>query len=163
MSDELCGAPTTKGGTCQNPADSCPWHNTDDPPENGRDSKLTKERQEAIAAMVEEGQSIEAAARANNVHPSNVYEWVNKGEAQEEGIYADFRERFTRAKGVREQNYFELIKELAREQGDHRFLMSMLKRRHPDSWDDTETGMDGTNITVTSDVVEVDESSIQQH
>jgi len=96
--------------------------------------------------MIEQGQSIEAAARANNIHPSNVYEWVAKGEEQEEGVYADFRERFTRAKGIREQNYFDLIRELAKEQGDHRFLMSMLKRRHPESWGETETGVEADTV-----------------
>jgi len=153
MSEDICGEPTADGSPCENPAcradGKCWMHTgTENRQDPGRDSKLTKERQEAIAAMIEDGHSIEAAARANNVHPSNVFEWVNKGEEQDEGIYAEFRERFTRAKGVREQEFVDLIKDLAREQGDHRFLMSMLKRRHPESWGDTETGVEADTLNI---------------
>lgn len=161
MSDKCGATDTADGEPCENPAcrsDGRCWMHTkaDEQADVGRDSKLTRDRQEAIAALIEEGQSIEAAARANNIHPSNVFEWVAKGEEQDEGIYAEFRERFTRAKGIREQNYFELIKELAREQGDHRFLMSMLKRRHPESWGDTETGVESDTIelNITEDVAD---------
>jgi len=132
MSDK-CGAETTDGTPCENPAESCPWHDVDKQPDNGRPTKLTKDRQEAIAAMIEEGHSIKASARENGVTPQAVYDWLDRGEAQEEGIYSDFFDRLTRARGVRERTYFELIKERAQEQGDHRFLMSMLKRRHPES------------------------------
>ena len=46
------------------------------------------------------------------------------------------------------------IIELAEENEDHRFLMSLMKQRYPDSWGDTETGVkaDTVKLEVSSDV-----------
>ncbi len=146
MSDKLCGAETTQGHPCQNPADSCPWHNTDNPPENGRNSKLSKEREERIAQAIEQGKSINSAARMVGITPQTVYNWLDRGQGQDEGLYADFFERITRAKGAGEDRYFQTVFELAKEQGDHRFLASLMKQRYPDSWDDTETGVEADTV-----------------
>ena len=162
--DELCGAETSKGGTCQNPADSCPWHNTDDPPENGRPSKLTHSVQEAIASDIERGRSMRSAARKQDLTPQTIMNWMQRGEADLEehkaNEYTDFFQRITRAKGYGEEWYMKTIIELAEENEDHRFLMSLMKQRYPDSWGETETGVEATEITVTSDVVEVTEGNI---
>jgi len=171
MSDDdadTCGYIKDNGEPCQLPAsrpDGRCHHHTeiDDQRANGgRDSKLTKEREEQIAQAIEQGKSINSASRMVGVTPQTVYNWLDRGEQQEEGLYADFFERITRAKGVGEDKYFSTIWELAKEQGDHRFLASLMKQRYPDAWDDTETGVDAADITVTSDVVEIDESSVTQ-
>jgi transposase len=151
MSDELCGAETTKGGKCQNKAESCPWHNTDDPPENGRDSKLSKEREEQIAQAIENGRSMTAAARMAGVSRNAVYSWIEKGEQQEEGIYADFHDRITRARGQGEEWYFQTAMRLAKENGDHRFIASLMKQRYPDSWQDAETGVEADTVEIVLD------------
>jgi len=148
MTDEICGAETTQDHPCQNPADSCPWHNTDSPPENGRDSKLTKEREEQIAQAIERGKSINSAARMAGITPQTVYNWLDRGEDESNTVYADFFERITRAKGYGEDKYFNVIWELAKEEGDHRFLASLMKQRYPDSWDDTETGVDANQVEI---------------
>jgi len=145
---ERCGAETTSGEPCQNPAESCPWHNVENPPDNGRDSKLTKQRQEEIATMIENGHSMTAAARANGVTKQTVMNWIGKGQEQDEGIYADFFDRYTRAKGIGEMNYLELIADMAEEQGDHRFLASLMKQRYPESWQDTDTGVDAEQVEI---------------
>ena len=156
--DELCGAETSKGGTCQNPADSCPWHNTDNPPENGRPSKLTHSVQEAIAADIEKGRSMRSAARKQDLTPQTIMNWMQRGEADLEenkaNEYTDFFQRITRAKGYGEEWYMKTIIELAEENEDHRFLMSLMKQRYPDSWGDTETGVeaDTVKLEVSSDV-----------
>lgn len=145
---EKCGAETTKGGTCQNDADSCPWHNTDNPPKNGRDSKLTKEREEKIAQAIENGRSMTAAARMAGVSRNTVYSWLEKGEDQEEGLYADFHDRIRRARGNGEDWYFSLAMQMAKENGDHRFIASLMKQRYPDSWGETETGVEGGTVNI---------------
>ena len=162
--EELCGAETSKGGTCQNPVESCPWHNTDNPPKNGRPSKLTHSVQEAIASDIERGRSMRSAARKQDLTPQTIMNWMQRGEADLEehkaNEYTDFFQRITRAKGYGEEWYMKTIIELAEENEDHRFLMSLMKQRYPDSWGETETGVEATEITVTSDVVEVTEGNI---
>jgi len=157
---ELCGAETTKGGTCQNDADSCPWHGTDDPPENGRDSKLSMERQEKIAQAIEAGKSMTIAARKAGVSRNTVYSWIEKGEDQDEGVYADFHDRIRRARGEGEDFYLSLALQMAKENGDHRFIASLMKQRYPDSWGETETGVEAPEIQVSSDVVEITEETL---
>ena len=147
-SDEICGAPTTKGHPCQNPAESCPWHNTDDPPENGRDTKLTKEREEQIAQAIERGKSMNSAARMAGITPQTVYNWLDRGEDETETVYASFFERITRAKGYGEDKYFNVIWEMAKDEGDHRFLASLMKQRYPDSWGETETGVEADTVNI---------------
>jgi len=152
--DDVCGSlNTTSGEPCQfSPGDSCPWHNTDNPPDNGRPSKLSYERQEKIATAIEQGKSLNSAARMAGVDPSTVYGWVDRGEAAieagKENEFADFYKRLTHAKGYGEDFYFGLALELARENGDHRFIASLMKQRYPDSWGDTETGVDADVVDV---------------
>ena len=150
MSDDVCGSTdTTTGEPCQfSPGDSCPWHDTDSPPDTGRDSKLTKSRQEAIATMIEDGHSVTAAARSNGVTKRTVMNWIGQGKEQDEGIYAEFFHRYTRARGEGEKTYLELIKDMAQEEGDHRFLASLMKQLYQDSWDETETGVEADNVTI---------------
>jgi len=149
---EKCGAETTSGEPCQNPADSCPWHNTENPPENGRPSKLTHAKQEAIAADIEQGRSMRSAARKQDLTPQTVMNWMQRGESDLEedkaNEYTDFFERITRAKGYGEEWYMQTIIELAQENEDHRFLMSLMKQRYPDSWGETETGVESDGVTI---------------
>ena len=122
-------------------------HTDVDEPDNiGRDSKLTKEREEQIASAIEDGKSMVSAARMAGVSPNAVYSWLEKGEEQEEGIYAMFHDRLTRAKGHGEDHYFNLAMELAKENGDHRFIASLMKQRYPDSWGETDTGVDADTV-----------------
>ncbi len=155
MTDDICGAETTQGHPCQNPAESCPWHNVEDPPKNGRDSKLTKEREEKIAQAIEKGKSMTIAARKAGISRNAVYSWIEKGEDQDEGIYADFHDRLMRARGHGEDFYLSLALNMAKENGDHRFIASLMKQRYPDSWGETDTGVDADTIKVSSEVVRV--------
>jgi len=152
MTDDLCGSTNTSSGDpCKwNIAKKgeCPFHNTDDPPENGRESKLSKEREEQIAQAIERGKSINSAARMAGITPQTVYNWLDRGEDEENTVYADFFERITRAKGFGEDKYFNVIWEMAKEEGDHRFLASLMKQRYPDSWGDTDTGVDADTVTI---------------
>jgi len=168
-STDVCGSTdTTSGEPCQfSPGDSCPWHNDDkETPDNGRPTKLSYDRQEKIATAIEAGKSLNSAARMAGVDPSTVYGWIDRGEAAKEdgkeNEFVDFYERLTRAKGYGEDFYFGLALELAKENEDHRFIASLMKQRYPDSWGETETGVEAAEINVDSEVVEITEDSISQ-
>jgi len=146
---DICGSTdTSSGDPCQfSPGDSCPWHNEDkETPDNGRDSKLTKEREENIAQAIENGRSMTAAARMASVSRNAVYSWIEKGETQDEGIYSDFHDRITRARGQGEEFYLRTALQMAKENDDHRFIASLMKQRYPDSWGDTETGVEADTV-----------------
>lgn len=165
MSEDICGyEDTSSGEPCEwSPGDSCPFHNVDDPPDNGRPTKLTKEREEKIAQAIEDGKSMRSAARMAGVHPNTIFAWLDRGEGQDEGIYADFHDRIERARGHGEDYYHSLAMELAIENGDHRFIASLMKQRYPESWGETETGVDGVTIEVGSEVVEIEADADAPH
>jgi len=147
MTDEICGVTTADGDPCQNRAGdngNCwiPSHNPDSDEENphGRPTKLTKERQEKIASAIEQGSSWNEATRKNDVHPETARTWLNKGEEQNEGVYADFHGRLTRAKGQGEASYRSALMQIAIENNDTATLMTMLKQRYPESWGDVDRG-----------------------
>jgi hypothetical protein len=101
------------------------------------------------------------------VDRTTVYGWIDKGEAAkergEENEYTDFYNRLTRAQGHGEDFYFNLALEMAKEEGDHRFIASLMKQRYPDSWGETETGVDAekTVINIPDSVAEQWERDIQ--
>jgi hypothetical protein len=156
MSDDICGSTNTSSGDpCKwNVAEKgeCPFHNTDDPPDNGRESKLSYERQEKIAGAIEQGKSITSAARMAGISRNAVYDWLERGETdKQEGKdneYVDFYDRVTRARGHGEDKYFQTVWQMAKEDGDHRFLASLMKQRYPDSWGETDTGVDADTVTI---------------
>jgi transposase-like protein len=106
--------------------------------------------QEAIAADIEQGRSMRSAARKQDLTPHTVMNWMQRGEADleedKENEYTEFFTRITRAKGYGEEWYLDTIMELAEENEDHRFLMSLMKQRYPDSWGETETGVDADTV-----------------
>lgn len=142
---DRCGYEKDDGHPCELPAcraDGRCWHHTEaeERTNGGRDPKLTLERQEQICGAIENGKSVKSAARMAGIHPATVYSWLDKGEDQDEGIYADFRDRFVRARGHGEDLYVQSALDLALEEGDIATLMSMLKQRYPDSWGDVDRG-----------------------
>ena len=150
--EDICGSTdTSSGDPCQfSPGESCPWHDVEEQPETGRPSKLSYERQEKIATALESGKSLNSAARMAGVTPQVVYNWLDRGEAEkengEDNEYVEFLERITRAKGHGEDFYFNMALQLAKENEDHRFIASLMKQRYPDSWGDTETGVDADKV-----------------
>jgi hypothetical protein len=86
------------------------------------------------------------------VDRTTVYGWIDRGEADkdagEDNEFVDFYDRLTRAKGHGEDFYHSLALELAKENGDHRFIASLMKQRYPNSWGDTETGVESDAVTI---------------
>jgi len=153
MSDtsEQCGHETAEGEPCSLPgsyADGRCHHHTqaEDTGNNGRPTKLSYERQEKIAQAIEAGKSMTIAARKAGVSRNAVYSWIEKGEDQNEGVYKDFHDRIMRARGEGEDFYLSLALEMAKENGDHRFIASLMKQRYPDSWGETDTGVDADTV-----------------
>lgn len=152
------------------PDGKCGHHTEEDEPVEvesnppGRPTKLSYERQEQIASDLEAGRSLTSAARKAGVTPQTVINWVDRGEAEKEAgnenEYTQFFERITRAKGEGEEFYFSLALQLAKENEDHRFIASLMKQRYPDSWGETETGVDAAEFNVESDVVEITKDDI---
>lgn len=155
MTDNTCDSQTLDGGTCDNPAGEngrcwIPSHNPDTAEENpqGRDPKLTKERQEAIASMLESGHSVAAACRCNGIGQSTFYEWLDKANQQEEGIYAEFADRVARARGTGERKLVDELLEMAHEERDARTILSVVKNRYPESWGETDDGTQEERVEV---------------
>lgn len=140
MTDSCGSTNTTTGHPCKNDADSCPWHDTDDPPETGRPSKLTKDRQERIATAIEEGMPLVAACRLNSITYQTHQNWMDKGEEQEEDIYAEYFERLARALGHDQAKKTATIWDKAVEQGNVGMMLTVLKQRYPETWQDQDIG-----------------------
>lgn len=145
MSDDICGhtknndekctfSPKYPDGKCGHHTD----HDTGAERREGRPSKLSYERQEKIAGAIEEGKSLNSAARMAGVNPTTVINWADRGESELEAgndnEFTEFYQRLERAKGQGEDFYHSLALELAIENEDHRFIASLMKQRYPDSW-----------------------------
>jgi len=100
MSNDRCGAETTSGEPCQNPAESCPWHDTDNPPDTGRPS-LLDEYQDDILAGARQGMTLEGCARLAGVDESTLHRWKNK--------YEDFRKSLKRARAHGELQHLQSV------------------------------------------------------
>lgn len=155
MENGRCGEETSDGSPCEwneSERGECPYHGDKEIENNGRPTKLSHAKQEAIATDIEQGRSMRSAARKQDLTPQTVMNWMQRGEADleedKENEYTKFFERITRAKGYGEEWYMQTIVELAKENEDHRFLMSLMKQRYPDSWGDTETGVEADTVTV---------------
>ena len=161
MSEDICGHEKNDGEDCEFKPKyddgKCGHHtecDTGAERREGRPTKLSYEKQEQIATAIEAGKSMNSAARMAELNPVTVYNWLDRGESEiqagKENEFTEFFKRLTRAKGHGEDFYFNLALELARENGDHRFIASLMKQRYPDSWAEKENapGVDTQGITI---------------
>ena len=165
---DTCGHETGDGTPCELPASrpdgKCHHHTDTEDTHTGRDPKLTRERQEQIAADIENGASITAACRQAGINRATFYNWMDSGEDQEEGLYADFFDRVVRARGVGEEHYRRIAFDIAREEGDTATLMAMLKQRYPESWGEVDRGEQSGGILIQTgepDEYEIDEDTLE--
>jgi len=148
--DTHCGHDTADGSPCLRTTggETCWDHADDDRGTAGRNHKLTKEREEEIAQALEAGKSMTSAARMAGVSRNTVYSWIERGEQEENTVFAEFHDRIRRARGHGEDFYFTLALQLAKENEDHRFIASLMKQRYPQEWAETETGVDGDTTVI---------------
>jgi len=143
MSDdaEKCGADTTKGGTCENPADSCPWHNTDSNPDT-RQTALEQNSDliDHVADRLSAGDTVaEACAEVNGVSEDQYYAWRRR--ADDGGVFAKFRKETTRArKGAGRQDRAQL-QQAIRETSDTRTWYKLHMKQYGDQYGDDEMDM----------------------
>jgi len=145
MSDEICGEPTADGSPCENPAcrtDGKCWMHTeaDESANVGRPSKLSYERQERIAAAVEEGVPLVAACRLNGISHETHSNWMEKGAEQEEGPHAEYFGRLTRALGEDQKQKTQQMWEAAQKTNDTATMLTVLKQRYQETWQDSDIG-----------------------
>lgn len=129
-----CGSTDTASGEPCGRGPNCPYHQKSEPPEAGRPTKLTRDRQERIASMLEEGHSINATCRANGISAKTYHQWVQRGEEQEEGIFREFRNRVTRARAEGERRYIEKAQDAAIQSKNAQALLRMAQLQYPESW-----------------------------
>jgi len=112
---DICGSTdTSTGEPCQNPAGSCPWHDTEDKPDTGRPELLDEYREDLLDAA-RRGKSIAGCGREAGVPESTIRGWLER--------HGDFSRAFRRARAEGED---EWIDEGRGGDGDSSFAKFML-------------------------------------
>jgi len=147
---ETCGHTKNDGEPCTFPVkypDGKCGHHTDceEPIEQenngpGRPTKLTKERQERIATAVEEGVPLVAACRMNDIAHQTHSNWMERGQEQDEGIFAEYFGRLARALGHDQNEKTQEMWEAAKERNDTGAMLTVLKQRYPETWGESDIG-----------------------
>lgn len=100
--------------------------------ERARPPKLNPELQERIVAALVAGNYVEPACRASGISPSTYYRWLERGEAEEEGLYRAFAEAVWKAEAAAEMSALRVIRGAMVE--DWRAALAFLERRHAQRW-----------------------------
>lgn len=121
----------------------------------GRPTKCTPEVTAQIARYVRGGMGREAAARLAGVGPSTFYRWMVDGEAEEEGIYREFRETILNAEARLQRQATLVLKRQMRSSNQgiaQRAAMYVLTNRFPREFSARHqveaTGRDGGPVAV---------------
>lgn len=167
IAQKHCGySDTTTGDPCENLADEngrcwIPSHNPG--PENdnpGRPTKLTHQRQERIAAAIESGHSFRSACEQAGISTATGHRWMSAGADEEEGVFRDFYDRITRARGVGIGEIERSIMELCVERQDPSTLLRYLQHIEGGYRSNEQTG--GVVIDVgNEDIYEIDEETLE--
>jgi len=150
---DVCGSTDTASGEpCRNSVESCPWHDPnadeDDVPETGRPSKLSHARQERIAQILEGGGSFEVACASAGIAPRTGHRWMRRGEEQDEGKFAQFRQRVLRARGHGKVELATSVIEIAKEKGDAATLLRYLRYIEAGEESQEDDALAGLNLVV---------------
>lgn len=150
-SNDTCGyEDTTTGEPCKRAAGwgtDRDYGRCKDHQERGRPSKLSYERQENIASAVEDGDPLVAACRANGITHQTHRNWFKRGQEEDEGPYADYFERLARALAFDQSKKSKVLWETAEQRGDTQAMLTVLKQRYPETWEEMELG-DGNELTI---------------
>lgn len=95
-------------------------------------TKLTRQRQEIILKTIREGASNRAAAAQAGVPESTLYDWLVRGQGDEEP-FRTFRSAFEKAKADREAKFVGLIQQAA-EDGTWQAAAWYLERTDPEHY-----------------------------
>jgi transposase len=97
-----------------------------------RPTKLSPELEERIVRAVRAGNHVEPACRSAGIGPSTYYRWLERGEREREGPYAEFRAAVRRAEAEAEVHAVAVIRKAMTD--DWRAALAYLERRHPGRW-----------------------------
>ena len=143
MTDNICGSTETHSGEpCQNnPSedDGHCWMHTNEGEQRGH-KKLSHDRQESMALALEEGVPLVAACRLNGITHKTHRNWMEKGEDESEGPYNDYFQRLTRALGHDQSEKTQELWEQAKRKGDTATMLTIIKQRYPETWQDQDIG-----------------------
>lgn len=98
----------------------------------GRPSKLTPEVQAELVKWIKAGNYIETAARLVGVSKRSVFTWLEKGDGQKRGRYAEFSRAVRGAMAEAEARLILLIDKSANT--DWKAAAWRLERQYPDRW-----------------------------
>jgi len=97
----------------------------------GRKTKLTPELQEQICKYISIGVPNKVAAQACGIDERTFYRWIEKGNAQERGIYRQFCQAVKKAESESIARDVAIIGKAAHE-GKWQASAWKLERRHPE-------------------------------
>jgi len=97
----------------------------------GRKTKLTPELQEQICKYISIGVPNKVAAQACGINEATFYRWIERGNAQETGVYRKFCEALKKAAAQSISRDVAIIEKAAHE-GKWQASAWKLERRHPE-------------------------------
>ena len=148
MSDkDICGAETTKGEPCQNPADSCPWHGEDATAEP-RKTLLEEqpEIKELIIGELQNGATVPEACAEAGVSTDQYYDWNRRGKENDaKEVFSEFSKETTHARRIASKEDRRDLKGMCQENGDTRTWYKLHHDQYGDTYgqeseDERETG-----------------------
>lgn len=98
----------------------------------GRPTKLTKEIQDTICKAIRAGAYIETASALAGLDKTTFYDWLRRGEREQEGIYFDFSHSIKKAIAEAEMRDILRIDQAAQE--NWTASAWRLERRFPQRW-----------------------------
>lgn len=115
----------------------------------GRNSKLTPELQEKICESLENGNYIETTCLSVGINQSTFYDWLNRGEQENNSLYTEFSKAVTRSQAKAEEKLLKLVLDSAPK--DWRAAVWILERRFSERWANTQR----VNILVEKQLEEI--------
>ena len=146
MTEDICGAETTKDKPCQNLADSCPWHGEDATAEP-RKTLLEEqpEIKELIIGELQNGATVPEACAEAGVTKRQYYLWRDKADETDKDVFRDFRNETTHARRIASKEDRRDLKGMCQENGDTRTWYKLHHDQYGDTYgqeseDERETG-----------------------
>lgn len=147
MTEDICGAETTKDKPCQNPADSCPWHGEDATAEP-RKTLLEEqpEIKELIIGELQNGATVPEACAEAGVSTDQYYDWNRRGKENDaKEVFSEFSKETTHARRIASKEDRRDLKGMCQENGDTRTWYKLHHDQYGDTYgqeseDERETG-----------------------
>lgn len=98
----------------------------------GRKTKLTPELQAQFERMMSNLVPIEAACDALGIHHQTFYNWMERGSRARRGLFFEFFEAITQARGLGEVNLLQTVNKSA--ETDWRAAVWLLTVRRPETY-----------------------------